>query len=251
MQSFITNNHTALKPAAEHWILIRKPLSEKTIVDNVLKWGTGGINIDVSRIYVNSQDPNHRKIQNKTPAAAGNNSECFGGYNKYLPNQKSQISSQGRFPANVTFDEHAARMLDEQSGELKSGKPSGNRNTEGGYMGKFGSIPVTGIGDSGGASRFFYCAKASKKERGEDNNHPTVKAQALMKYLIEMITPPNGIVLDPFMGSGSTGVAVLETGFRFKGIELEKDYFKIARMRIGVKAISKEPKTKKKRLIKR
>ena len=82
------------------------------------------------------------------------------------------------------------------------------------------------------ASRFFYCAKVSSKERGEDNRHPTVKPVALMRYLVKLVTPPDGLVLDPFMGSGSTGIAALAEGFLFQGIEQELEYFNLARQRI-------------------
>ena len=82
------------------------------------------------------------------------------------------------------------------------------------------------------AARFFYCPKAAKSERGKENNHPTVKPLALMRYLCKMVTQPNGTVLDPFMGSGTTGVAALEEGFSFSGIELDKGYFQIAKERI-------------------
>jgi site-specific DNA-methyltransferase (adenine-specific) len=90
-----------------------------------------------------------------------------------------------------------------------------------------------GYGDSGSAARFFYCAKTSKKERGEGNNHPTVKPIALMTYLCRLVTPPGGIVLDPFMGSGSTGIAALQEGFDFIGIERDPEYLAIAEARIA------------------
>jgi DNA modification methylase len=87
--------------------------------------------------------------------------------------------------------------------------------------------------DEGSAARFFYCPKVSKSERGEDNTHPTVKPQELMKYLCRLVTPKNGTVLDPFMGSGSTGMAAKDEGFEFIGIEREKEYFEIAEKRIS------------------
>jgi DNA modification methylase len=86
--------------------------------------------------------------------------------------------------------------------------------------------------DSGSAARFFYCPKASKKDRNEGNNHPTVKPTALMAYLCRLITPTGGVVLDPYMGSGSTGKAAVREGFSFVGCELDKDYFQIATARI-------------------
>ena len=189
---------TALKPACEFFTLCRKPLSEKTIAANVLKWGTGGINIDGCR--VGTEDT-------------------------------------GRFPANLIHD---------GSPEVLDGFPE--------------------AGDKS-PSRFFYCPKASKKDRNEGlegfeekmhqsgmggampkddegkdrdrfkassrNHHPTVKPTALMAYLCRLITPTGGVVLDPYMGSGSTGKAAMSEGFRFTGIELDKDYFDIATARVN------------------
>ena len=101
-----------------------------------------------------------------------------------------------------------------------------------------------GYGDSGSASRFFYCAKASKSERGEGNNHPTVKPLALMRYLCRLVTPPDGVVLDPFCGSGSTLVGALQEGFRYLGIEKDPDYVNIAyhRTKGALKEMGKEAK---------
>ena len=90
-----------------------------------------------------------------------------------------------------------------------------------------------GYSNSGSTSRFFYCAKASQKDREEGNNHPTVKPTELMKYLCRLVTPKNGTVLDPFMGSGSTGKAAISERFSFVGIERDEEYFKIAQNRIG------------------
>lgn len=180
---------TALKPASEHWILVRKPVSEKTVAANMLKHGTGGINIDASRIRTS-----------ETLSQGASNL----GFNGVEAPVKTMQHSQGRFPANLVLDEEAAEMLDEQSGIC------------------------------GGASRFFYCAKTSKSERnaGCENRHPTVKSKKLMSYLINLITPQGGRVLDPFMGSGSTGLACTENDFLFIGIEKEQDYFEIAKKRI-------------------
>ena len=133
----------------------------------------------------------------------------------------------------------AGAMLDEQSGERKTGKvskhhksttPTGNGNTHGVMS---GIATDRGFGDTGGASRFFYCAKTSKKERGEGNNHPTVKPQSLMRYLCRLITPPEGVVLDPFAGSGSTILAAICEGFGYIGIEKDANYCEIARKRVG------------------
>jgi site-specific DNA-methyltransferase (adenine-specific) len=114
-------------------------------------------------------------------------------------------------------------------------------NVYGGGKGPTGPNSFRGHGDSGSAARFFYTAKASKSERGEGNNHPTVKPVALMRWLVRMVTPPGGTVLDPFMGSGTTGVAAVQEGFRFVGIELEPEYVAIAERRIaGVRDLFSE-----------
>ena len=102
---------------------------------------------------------------------------------------------------------------------------------EGGYKGR--NYDTVGFMDSGSAARFFYCAKPSRKERGEGNNHPTLKAIALMRWLVRLVTRRGGIVLDPFMGSGTTGIAALQEGMRFVGIEREEGYMEIAKRRIA------------------
>lgn len=219
---------TALKPANEPIVVARKPLSEKTVADNVLKWGTGGLNIEKSRI-------GYQSVKDKEKCGFhGRNvdSDIYGKYGTMPP--KSNVNT-GRFPANVLFDESAAAILDKQSGTLKSGSNCTRTKTgtflEHGGLGKAGDMQTT-YGDSGGASRFFYCAKASKKERGDGNVHPTVKPLKLMEYLVTLVTPPNGTVLDPFAGSGTTGIAAKNKGFNFVGIEQNDDYCEIARRRI-------------------
>ena len=225
---------THLKPANEPIVLARKPISEKTIAENVMKWGTGGLNIDGCRVeYVSEYDMKHQHDIARGQDNA-TNGKMFGGKQK---SKASTHTPQGRFPANVILDEEAGRMLDEQSGITKSGKVKtdkeayeGTSNT-GFLRGK--STSQNQHGDTGGASRFFYCAKASKKERGEGNNHPTVKPIKLMEYLITLVTPPNGTVLDPFFGSGTTGIAAVNLGFNYIGIELDEHYVEIARRRIN------------------
>lgn len=220
---------TALKPANEPIVLARKPLSEKTVALNVLKWGTGALNIDASRI---------EGIPPVVPQPAFNTTGEI--YNMKTGEGRSgqmSNSTQGRWPANLLLDETAAEMLDEQSGISKpKTERTGKRGGKGfGFFDDEKSANETGVwpGDKGGgASRFFYCAKASKRERGEGNGHPTVKPLKLMEYLIRLITPPGGIVLDPFMGSGTTGVACKQLGFEFIGIEMNKEYVEIAERRI-------------------
>ena len=222
---------TALKPAHEPICMARKPLSEKSIAENVLKWGTGGINIDESRIPFKdiSDIP---KDMDKTHLEED---RTFIG-NKGLKPFYYEQNTEGRFPANIMFDEEAGKLLDEQSGNIKGGKnmppyqfPIDNTIR----MNSSKQINRKGYEDNGGASRFFYCPKTSKKERGEGNVHPTVKPIALMEYLIKLVTPKGGVVLEPFMGSGSTGVAAIKNGFSFIGIEKEPEYFDIANQRIS------------------
>ena len=164
---------------------------------------------------------------------------------------KREETTQGRFPANIILDEEAGKQLDEQSGEVGNGWKR-NYGTED-YSGKQynsstnqckhgGKYDNNTYSDSGGASRFFYCAKVSKKERNEGldtladterkNNHPTLKPVALLQYLQRLVTPKSGVTLDPFMGSGSAGKAAIREGFSYIGIELDEDYYKIAEARI-------------------
>ncbi len=220
---------TALKPANEPICVARKPISEKTIADNVLKWGTGGLNIDGCRIGT-EQIKTNGKRQGKGVSLEWSKYTSPEGYEGGI--------HQGRFPANVILDEEAGKLLDEQSGILKSGllkagHPYGLGDGQNVYGKLTGYTKQDTHGDSGGASRFFYCAKASKKERGEGNNHPTVKPLSLIKYLVTLVTPPDGVCLDPFMGSGTTAVACIKTNRKYIGFELSEEYCKIAEKRIS------------------
>ena len=219
---------TCLKPANEPIVLARKPLSEKTIADNVLKWGTGGINIDGCRVETNGETPKG--------SGKGSKNSIFGQVANSKGNDGNVTPELGRFPANLILDEEAGKMLDEQSGILKSG--GGNKANKKPLARKSQVIPTKDTGEiweqnSGGASRFFYCAKASKKERGEGNNHPTVKPIKLMRYLCRLITPPGGTVFDPFAGSGTTILAAVQEGFSCIGIEKEPEYCEIIRQRMA------------------
>jgi DNA modification methylase len=230
---------TALKPAHEPIVMARKPLSEKTVGNNVLEWGTGGINIDGCRVGVEPTDPNHR--HNPSMGNKGKNS-IFG-----VGGHSGNLQVEGRFPANIIFDEEAGKLLDEQTGVLSNaGSP---KKTDSSKTSIFGAgLPGKIYSDIGGASRFFYCPKTSKSDRSEGNNHPTVKPTDLMAYLIRLVTPKGGVVLDPFMGSGSTGKAAVREGMNFIGIERETEYFEIAKSRIEYeinKPTSKTSKTKK------
>jgi site-specific DNA-methyltransferase (adenine-specific) len=247
---------TALKPALEPIVVARKPLIG-TVAENVLAHGTGGLNIDASRIGTEERI--------NPPTSANANRVAMG---EYWDPEAQPTTVQGRWPANLILDEYTAELLDEQSGISKS--PTG-MITQGGKAGggyDIGSSDGTrntkfqGHGDSGGASRFFYVAKASKRDRNEGledlpdnlggslsggndtrkgdepqlrptkNFHPTVKPTALMQYLVKLVTPPGGTVLDPFTGSGSTGKAAILEGFDFIGIELTEDYWPIIEGRL-------------------
>jgi len=244
---------TALKPAFEPVVVGRKPLVG-TVAENVLEWGVGGLNIDGSRI--------------------GNETRTFSPMKSFglldrssFPNAQSQEATtvQGRWPANVILDEVTAGLLDEQSGVSKP-KPgrTGRKGGNGGALGEFAGSSPDAIGVwpedfGGGASRFFYVAKASKRDRNEgleeleagytkrdngfsdkisdtktprQNFHPTVKPTQLMRYLIKLVTPPGGTVLDPFTGSGSTGKAALLDGYGFIGAELTEEYLPIIEGRL-------------------
>jgi len=247
---------TALKPACEPIVVARKPLSEKNVALNVLKHGTGGINIDATRIGTEI-------LKEHTSGNIPNDRGKWG-----LKEGYKMAERQGRFPANIILNEEAGKMLDEQSGQLKSGDMKGKKGGFGNSDLVFGDnseIPeAISFGDKGGASRFFYCAKASKSERnygcedieqkkrdiirehgqvGTDNafnrdatliknNHPTVKPIKLMEYLIKLVSKEGATVLDPFLGSGTTAIAAIKLNRNFIGIEKEEEYIKIAEARI-------------------
>jgi DNA modification methylase len=224
---------TALKPAHEPICMARKPLSEKTVAENVLKYGTGGINIDESRVGTTGARNN-----GNSQGTVGSNS--IGVYGKAI----KQDYNMGRFPANLIHDnsEEVKDCFPETSGKVGMTKHgSGSNSIYGKYERTEQSLNNDGICDSGNASRFFksiiYTAKADKTERSEyskvKNNHPTVKPVELMEYLINMVTPKGGAVLDPFMGSGTTGVASKNLSREFIGIELDPEYYKIAESRIN------------------
>lgn len=227
---------TALKPANEPICVARKPLSEKTVVANVLRWGVGALNINGCRVT----GPGWRKTSGET--GGGFKSGKFmgiGGDGEPTQKNLTRESSLGRWPANIALDEEVAALLDAQSGQLPS-RPSktmrrGATTGRGlGYHGNENIQEVEGwFSDSGGASRFFYVAKASRSDRGKQNLHPTVKPVELMKHLIKLVTPPGGMVLDPFTGSGSTFVGAIELGFVAIGSEMNPEYYEMARKRVA------------------
>jgi site-specific DNA-methyltransferase (adenine-specific) len=264
---------TALKPAHEPIVMARKPLVG-TVANNVLEYGVGGINIDGCRVGNESiKSPQHGK-------------NVFNG-DYPIEYEGDYKINEGRFPANIILDEEAGKILDQQSGKSKSSSNKWEGDNNAAIYGKYQKgVRQSTFSDEGGASRFFYCPKASKKDRDEGmdlskdkqrpgqtdkglyssspvckdcgktvngtndhskckegleyrpstttrkNIHPTVKPTDLMAYLIRLVTPKGGVVLDPFMGSGSTGKAAVIEGMEFIGIEREQEYYEIAKQRI-------------------
>lgn len=251
---------TALKPAVEPICLARKPLSESSVAKNILRWGTGAINIDACRIpvedesYATNCSGRRGHDQNRT---RGNDAfKMTGGAG----------SDKGRWPANLVLDEEAAEALDQQAGERASGANPTRRGSDKfrGVYAKFEGqetcVPARGA-DTGGASRFFFTAKPSLSEREDGlhhleprtmnrvnpgglendpkwapverrNTHPTVKPFALMEWLVKLVSPPNAIICDPFMGSGPTGMAAVALGHDFVGMDLDPHHIAIAEGRI-------------------
>jgi len=252
---------TALKPAWEPIIVAMKPL-DGTFAQNAEKWGVAGINVDGGRI--GTQVMTEGRAKKSEVYAAGNNS-----HNKMFKEAQPLLNPathQGRWPANLLLDEDAAGLLDEQSGELKSGggvrRPNGSKSVA---MSPLAADDISEWSASaGGASRFFYCSKASKSERNagceglpekpnnsygdfagtpehgpklnvtKQNFHPTVKPLKLMEYLCTLTkTPTGGIVLDPFAGSGTTLLAAKNIGREYIGIEMSPEYHKIIEARLN------------------
>ncbi len=239
---------TALKPAHEPIVVARKPLA-KTVAANVLAHGTGVLNVDGCRIGV--ADGAYACNHSGDRGHAGTRSIEDRGATDLCPGGGS--AATGRWPANVVMDEEAAAMLDAQTAHLHAAgnvQPS-ERRTGMGFGGGTPGATLRPIhdGSSGGASRFFYCAKADAAERNaglggdgglfadpdapDRNDHPTVKPISLMRWLVRLVTPPGGTVLDPFCGSGTTGCAAALEGFDFIGIEREPAYARIARARLA------------------
>ena len=254
LELFPNSKGTALKPAHEPIVMARKPL-EGTVANNVLTHGVGGINIDASRVETTD---NFDNVKDRTDMTGKLTIHHEGGNLEAL----DKLKTLGRFPANFIHDgsdEVLGSFPDSKGGAYpaKRGQSvntafASGQETEGGFR---------AMGDSGSAARFFYCAKANKKDRNEgldksfeprksdtrdavgagiwekmnaphQNHHPTVKPTDLMRYLVRLVTPPNGTVLDPFTGSGSTGKAAVLEGFSFIGIEQSAEYVEIAKARI-------------------
>lgn len=254
---------TSLKPALEPITVARKPLIG-TVAENVLRHGTGALNIDGCRVEASDAQ------EGPTRHGGGIPGNCT---SWELPDHKAPIPA-GRFPANITHD-----GSNEVVGLFPHSKSTGGQSSLGAFRNgdvfgkgkdeKWHSDP--GYGDSGSAARFFYCAKCNKKDRNEGldgvekkksgvgalrdngresepraNYHPTVKPTDLMRYLCRLVTPPGGTVLDPFMGSGSTGKAAIKEGFDFIGIDMDETYVEIAEKRIAHACLPEFPKETKK-----
>ena len=240
---------TALKPAHEPIVMARKPFSGSCI-DNVLEWGTGAMNIDATRIEVDQNElASFQKEWDRNSGGMAEYAKLDGseglGKDRDRGGSVRDYVPAGRFPSNVIMDEEAGAILDKQA--PKTGNASSSKRTKTGMTGTGASLQwhkeageSNGISDGlSGASKFFYCPKVSRKERHAGyeqtagNNHPTVKPVELMKYLIKLVTPPGGCVLDPFNGSGSTGMAAVELGYDYVGCELDPEYVEIANNRIS------------------
>lgn len=252
---------TALKPAMELICVARKPLSEKTVAANVLRHGTGAINVDGCRI----EGPAAGEKRQTLNVGGG----VFGG-SQVRPYVAAAIAEgkpfredysahpSGRWPANVCLDEEAAELLDAAVGTTPSGGRPQDRKRDPSAVSLLGQYrppyePYADTMNGGhGPSRFYYCAKASRREReaglrdggvgalrdggrsiSVSNHHPTVKPLSLMRWLCRLVTPPGGLILEPFAGSGSTCIAAGLEGFRFLGCEREEEYAQIARARLA------------------
>jgi hypothetical protein len=233
---------TALKPATEFIALARRPLIG-TVAANVLTHGTGALNIDGARVG--------SEVRINNPASSlGNGTTMEGGAAK---STRAATTTTGRWPANVIFDTEAGALLDEQSGVSRS-QPFRRKDGPTTFGGAFGNGELVDseamYGDTGGASRFFtaiewnpevdvpfrYVPKPSKRERTCEGtvsgSHPTIKPLALMRWLVRLVTPPGGTVLEPFAGSGTTLMACVMEGFNGIGIELTDEYLPIIEGRV-------------------
>jgi hypothetical protein len=259
---------TALKPALEPITVARKPLVG-TVAANVRAQGTGALNIDGCRVAV---DVNADASQLRTMQRSQRDGADGWGMSTVSGDTPQVVRADGRWPANLIHDgsEDVLAWFTQSKGTASGGSPDRNSKSSEAYWGEGGGgfkggRSTVAHGDNGSAARFFYCAKASKADRDEGldhmakdvvrvtntghtgnpsarngertfnpraNNHPTVKPTALMRYLCRLVTPQSGTVLDPFMGSGSTGKAAVLEGFEFIGIEREAEYVAIAEARI-------------------
>lgn len=216
---------TALKPAWEPIVVARKPLIG-TVEANWLAYGTGALNIDGCRVNSGPVEIHARTQTVTAPTAMAGASSGSTGTGEFNP---------GRWPANLIHDgsdEVLEAFPVTTSGAVKEGQVENGKDV-GTFGAMKGRVMPARESTTGSAARFFYCAKASKRDRGDGNIHPTVKPTELMRYLCRLVTPPGGLVLDPFLGSGSTGKAAALEGFKFIGCELSDEYADIAAARIG------------------
>lgn len=238
---------TQLKPAKEPIIIARKPL-EGTVAENVLNYGTGGLNIGQCRIGYSDLTDVSKNPSLRDSIKGGNGGKIIAEEDE---ERFSVPDEDGRWPPNVIFDKFMAKKLDEQSGtDLSAGGDiKAHENKDFNTYGKFtGAVDYDSYGDEGGASRyfkvidynpydnigFFYCPKAKRAERdlGCENDHITVKPIELISYLVRLLTPEGGEVIDPFAGSGTTGLACLLEDRNCLMIEMEKDYVSICEKRL-------------------
>lgn len=222
---------TALKPAWEPIIMARKPMVG-TVAENVLAHGTGAINVDACRVPL---EEDCRLLKGGT---YGGNRGSDKGTSMFGTNTKGLgyevPSANGRWPANLIHDGSEEVLAGFPKSSTTGKRSDKSKSAEvGGTIWLANNHQSTEYTDAGFAARFFYCAKASKSDRGTGNNHPTVKPTELMRYLVRLVTPPGGKVIDPFSGSGSTGKAAVLEGFKFIGIEREAEYVAIAEARIA------------------
>jgi site-specific DNA-methyltransferase (adenine-specific) len=229
---------TALKPAHEPIVVARKPLVG-TVASNVLEHGTGALNIDGCRIGFASEADEHESKAKNRHADFGTRpgNAVYGDFSMVPP---SNYNPPGRWPANVVLDEDQAAELDQQSGvgvsrqNIKADERLRSSVFGGGQSSGGVHTPANSHADIGGASRFFYVAKAPAKERPKVDGtaHPTVKPLTLMRWLCRLVTPPDGVILEPFAGSGTTIEAALLEGFRVVGIEREAEYLPLIQARL-------------------
>ena len=223
---------TGLKPAWEPICVARKPI-EGTVAKNIMKYGTGGMNIEGSRVPLDmALDQGQLRTMKRSKREDDTSGQTWG-FSKTEGDEPQVVSEKGRWPANFIHD-GSEEVMDEfaKYGVLKSGYNCtrtkegyfGAGDTRHGGLGEEGDVQVT-YGDSGSAARFFYCAKASSDDRGS-SKHPTIKPLSLMSYLVKLVTPPSGVVLDIFAGSGTTGYAAAELGFYPIMIERDPEYQK-------------------------
>ena len=215
---------TALKPATEIFVVARKPLIG-TVAANVLAHGTGALNVDGCRVGTEGGGGN----------GLGSHFDRLGDTEPRVSHGEDRTGTLGRWPANVILDESQAEALDRMSGVLPPATSRTKRPDRGPFSTGEAALERDEVyGDTGGASRFFYTAKADSSERPRVDGvaHPTVKPLDLMRYLVRLVTPPGGVVLEPFAGSGTTLEACIVEGFLCIGIEREADYIPLIMQRI-------------------